>query len=88
MAADKTVKGLHHRSELFFRPSGNAGCEDTGKASDMQIVGDDLHPIGQVKDFLLTLPKSKLPVRIPSSQETGARSGLVGEGSQRCRSES
>ncbi|MGC4007490.1 MAG: ABC transporter substrate-binding protein [Pirellulales bacterium] len=42
------------------------------KRPDIQIVGDDLHPIGQVKDFSPYIAKMKAPARTPSSPAIGA----------------
>jgi branched-chain amino acid transport system substrate-binding protein len=43
------------------------------KRPDVQIVGDDLHPIGQVKDFAPMWPRSSSRAPTPSSPATGVR---------------
>ncbi len=43
------------------------------KRPDIEIVGNDFHPLAKVKDFTPTSPRSRRPAQTPSSAGTGAR---------------
>jgi branched-chain amino acid transport system substrate-binding protein len=42
------------------------------KRPDVEIVGDELHPMGRVKDFMPYAPRSRPAARRPCSPATGA----------------
>ncbi len=88
---EEDQEGLPDQPGLRLRPGGRPRRPATmlgKKRPDVQIVGDDLHPLGKVKDFAPYVAKIKASgADTVVTGKLGGRSRAAGEGRQGVRAE-